>query len=40
MFITADFQPGHYALLCFIPDARDRKPHSDHGMMKEIVVAR
>ena len=39
MFITADFQPGHYVLLCFIPDAKDRKPHSDHGMMKEIVVA-
>jgi uncharacterized cupredoxin-like copper-binding protein len=39
MFITADFQPGHYALLCFIPDAKDGKPHFDHGMAKEIVVA-
>jgi uncharacterized cupredoxin-like copper-binding protein len=39
MFITADFQPGHYALLCFIPDAKDGKPHFDHGMTKEIVVA-
>jgi uncharacterized cupredoxin-like copper-binding protein len=39
MFITADFQPGHYALLCFIPDAKDGKPHFDHGMAKEIIVA-
>jgi hypothetical protein len=39
MFITADFQPGHYALLCFIPDAKDGKPHFVHGMTKEIVVA-
>jgi len=39
MFITTDFQPGRYALLCFIPDAKDGRPHSDHGMVKEIVVA-
>jgi uncharacterized cupredoxin-like copper-binding protein len=39
MFITADFQAGRYALLCFIPDAKDGKPHFDHGMVKEIVVA-
>jgi uncharacterized cupredoxin-like copper-binding protein len=39
MFITADFHPGHYALLCFIPDAKDGKPHFDHGMVKEVVVA-
>ncbi len=39
MFITADFQPGRYALLCFIPDAKDGKPHFVHGMTKEIVVA-
>lgn len=39
MFITADFPAGRYALLCFIPDAKDGKPHFDHGMVKEIVVA-
>ena len=38
MFVTADFVPGTYVLLCFIPDAKDGKPHSDHGMIKEIVV--
>ena len=39
MFITADFPAGRYALLCFIPDAKDGKPHFDHGMVKEIAVA-
>ncbi len=38
MFITADFPPGHYVLLCFIPDVKDGKPHSDHGMLTEFVV--
>jgi uncharacterized cupredoxin-like copper-binding protein len=39
MYVTVDFQPGRYALLCFIPDAKDGKPHSAHGMAKEITVA-
>lgn len=38
MFITADFTPGKYVLLCFIPDAKTGKPHSAHGMAKEITV--
>ena len=38
MFVTADFVPGKYVLLCFIPDVKDGKPHSDHGMVKEIDV--
>ena len=38
MFVTADFKPGKYVLLCFIPDARDGRPHSAHGMTKEITV--
>jgi uncharacterized cupredoxin-like copper-binding protein len=38
MFITANFAPGKYVLLCFIPDAKDGKPHSAHGMAKEITV--
>jgi uncharacterized cupredoxin-like copper-binding protein len=40
MYINADFEPGRYVLMCFIPDKKDGKPHSDHGMIKEIVVAR
>ena len=38
MFITADFTPGNYVLLCFIPDAKTGKPHSALGMAKEIAV--
>lgn len=38
MFITANFTPGTYVLLCFIPDVKDGKPHSAHGMAKEITV--
>jgi hypothetical protein len=38
MFITASFTPGKYVLLCFIPDARDGKPHVAHGMAKEISI--
>ena len=39
MYVTADFKPGRYVLLCFIPDVKDGKPHSAHGMAKEIEVA-
>lgn len=36
--ITADFAPGEYALLCFVPDAKDGKPHFAHGMVRQITV--
>jgi hypothetical protein len=36
--ITADFAPGEYALLCFVPDAGDGKPHVAHGMVRQITV--
>jgi uncharacterized cupredoxin-like copper-binding protein len=35
---TADFAPGDYGLICFVPDAKDGKPHLMHGMMKQITV--
>ncbi len=38
MFITVDFTPGRYALYCFIPDVKDGKPHTHHGMLKELTV--
>ena len=38
MFVTADFKPGKYVLLCFIPDAKDGRPHSAHGMATEIAI--
>jgi uncharacterized cupredoxin-like copper-binding protein len=35
---TVDLQPGTYGLICFVPDAKDGKPHLAHGMLKEIKV--
>jgi hypothetical protein len=35
---TADFVPGKYALICFLPDAKDGKPHFMHGMVQEVTV--
>jgi hypothetical protein len=36
--IAATFERGRYVLLCFVPDAKDGKPHTDHGMAKEFTV--
>lgn len=35
---TNNFKPGKYALICFLPDAKDGKPHFVHGMVQEITV--
>lgn len=37
-YFTADFTPGNYALICFLPDAKDGKPHFMHGMIQQITV--
>jgi hypothetical protein len=37
-YFTADFVPGSYALICFLPDVKDRKPHFAHGMVQQIEV--
>jgi uncharacterized cupredoxin-like copper-binding protein len=37
--VTVDFQPGEYAFICFIPDAKDGKPHVAHGMVKQFTVS-
>lgn len=39
VFVTGDFTPGDYLLLCFYPDAKDGKPHVMHGMMKPVKIA-
>lgn len=36
--VPLDLVPGEYALLCFIPDAKDGKPHIAHGMVKQLRV--
>ena len=35
---SVDLTPGKYVLICFLPDAKDGKPHFVHGMMQEISV--
>jgi uncharacterized cupredoxin-like copper-binding protein len=35
---TANLTAGDYGLICFVPDAKDGKPHLAHGMMKTIKV--
>jgi hypothetical protein len=37
-YMTANFTPGDYALVCFLPDAKDGKPHFAHGMIQQIHV--
>jgi hypothetical protein len=37
-FVVADFTPGDYALLCFVPDAGDGRRHVAHGMVSQIRV--
>ncbi|HKN68702.1 MAG TPA: hypothetical protein VJW73_20595 [Gemmatimonadaceae bacterium] len=36
--LSLTLTPGHYVMLCFIPDARDGKPHIAHGMIHDFVV--
>ena len=36
--LTVTFTPGDYTLLCFVPDAKDGKPHIAHGMVKNFSV--
>jgi hypothetical protein len=37
-FVHLDLTPGEYALICFVPDVKDGKPHLAHGMIKQISV--
>ena len=36
--VPTTFTPGEYALLCFVPDAKDGKAHLAHGMVKQFSV--
>ena len=38
-FVPVDLAPGEYALICFLPDAKDGKAHYVHGMMKAFTVS-
>lgn len=37
--ITLDLAPGEYGLICFVPDAKDAKPHVMHGMMTQLTIS-
>lgn len=36
---TVELTPGDYGLICFVPDAKNGKPHLAHGMMKNLKVS-
>lgn len=36
--LTLTLTPGHYVMLCFLPDVKDGKPHTAHGMVKDFVI--
>jgi hypothetical protein len=38
VYVPIDLTPGEYAMVCFIPDAKDGKPHLAHGMIKAFTV--
>ncbi len=38
-YLSMDLTPGNYVLLCFLPDAKDGKPHIVHGMMKPFTIS-
>ena len=38
-FVPVDLPPGEYGLLCFVPEAKDGKPHFIHGMAKRITIS-
>jgi hypothetical protein len=37
-YINVDFEPGNYALFCFLPDPETHAPHFVQGMVQEFTV--
>ena len=38
VYFSADLTPGDYVLICFLPDAKDGKPHFTKGMMQVVTI--
>jgi hypothetical protein len=38
-YFEADLAPGDYGMICFIPDAKDGKPHFTHGMTQQFKIS-
>ena len=36
--VTVTLTPGEYAFICFLPDAKDGKPHVLHGMIQQVTI--
>ena len=36
--LSLSLPPGRYVLLCFVPDVKDAKPHTAHGMVRDFIV--
>jgi hypothetical protein len=37
-FFATNLEPGHYGLICFLPDAETGQPHLARGMTLEFTV--
>jgi uncharacterized cupredoxin-like copper-binding protein len=37
-YFNVELSAGNYALICFVPDAKDGKAHFEHGMIKEFTI--
>ena len=37
--VTVDLEAGSYGLICFVPDAKDGRPHTMHGMAADLTVS-
>jgi hypothetical protein len=37
-WFTIALTPGKYVLACYVPDAKDNRPHIEHGMVREVTV--
>jgi hypothetical protein len=38
-FFEVNLEPGEYGMICFVPDAKDGKPHFTHGMTSQFKVS-
>jgi len=38
-WLTITLTPGNYLLNCYVPDAKDGKPHFTHGMVQQVTVS-
>ncbi|MGH7604108.1 MAG: hypothetical protein ACRENK_08950 [Gemmatimonadaceae bacterium] len=36
--LAVNLTRGHYVMLCFVPDAKDGKPHVAHGMVRDFII--